>query len=768
MKAHKALDVLCRASERRWPEQPDGIQGLHGPRGAVKCIAMAAFLPQPYGAQASACFPRNWRRDAQTQKDIQYSHGSGARLSSLPFATLCNIGPAAMDAIRVALGESVQSLTTAGAQMQQSSDAQLRADIADICDKLSRAMQGLTLFINTEQDRMKSYVAGAGQTTRSKSVMDHKIVQNLSNVNGDKTKFRQWNHKFRSALMTVDKVYDNILEVVEKELNIGTSTDDIDNKVKVMITSADYNKLTCDLYCILVDKAENEAYDKIKNIGTNKGLQAYMVLYRWFTDVSGLGLAEQARRLMQPVPPKDEGGLAESIEAWRDKMARLEAHGDDYKMAPVFKINALKSLMVGRGKDLFEVWETAENAAHDEDFFQEVLAKAEDYARKKKLDNSAKQNMQKGSDSMDIGYTGYDFDDEQHIHAVGGKGKGCWTCGSPEHIARLCPKGKGKAGLKGWRHTKGAGKTGPKEGLQGACHYCGEYGHWVRECPYSSKGGRTGEGKHGRWKSMPGDDYYSEQGYGGGKGKGKGKGKYVSEFEECEGDAIVDMGNGEIDQTCEEDDEVEWVQVVKKRRGINIIDKKALEQQNEISEISCDGQWEKIRVQVDSGAFDWVTPRHTATHIPIIETEASKNGMHYSAANGSDIKAYGEKEVTGLFDEGFGMRAKMQVADVKRTLASVMSMNRTGNRVVLDGQNSFVENKKTGKRVQIHVEGNQYVFYIWVKAGYQPKGATQIGEVHKRWVPKTKSQGTPTRNRYAVLAADDGDNESVFSRQDKE
>ena len=89
-----------------------------------------------------------------------------------------------------------------------------------------------------------------------------------------------------------------------------------------------------------------------------------------------------------------------------------------------------------------------------------------------------------------------------------------------------------------------------------------------------------------------------------------------------------------------------------------------------------------------------------------------------------------------------------------------MSMNRTGNKVVLDGQDSYLVNKKTGRRIQIHIEGNQYVFYLWVKAGYQPRGATQVGVVQKRWVPKS--------NRYAVLAADEDDDESGFSRQDKE
>ncbi len=59
-----------------------------------------------------------------------------------------------------------------------------------------------------------------------------------------------------------------------------------------------------DVWNILIDKAEMEAYDKIKMVPKGQGVEAYGVMYRWFTDVSALELADQARRLMHPNPPK--------------------------------------------------------------------------------------------------------------------------------------------------------------------------------------------------------------------------------------------------------------------------------------------------------------------------------------------------------------------------------------------------------------------------------------------------------------------------------
>ena len=60
--------------------------------------------------------------------------------------------------------------------------------------------------------------------------------------------------------------------------------------------------------------AEVEAYDKIEIVPKGQRVVAYGVLYRWFTDVSGLGLVEQARMLMHPAPPKREEELEEHVE----------------------------------------------------------------------------------------------------------------------------------------------------------------------------------------------------------------------------------------------------------------------------------------------------------------------------------------------------------------------------------------------------------------------------------------------------------------------
>ncbi len=76
-------------------------------------------------------------------------------------------------------------------------------------------------------------------------------------------------------------------------------------------------------------KAEKEAYDKIRMEPKFQGVVAYGVLYRCFTDVSGLVLAERALILMRPAPTQREEELAEHMEKW--------AHGDEVKLALAYQ-----------------------------------------------------------------------------------------------------------------------------------------------------------------------------------------------------------------------------------------------------------------------------------------------------------------------------------------------------------------------------------------------------------------------------------------------
>ena len=59
------------------------------------------------------------------------------------------------------------------------------------------------------------------------------------------------------------------------------------------------------------------------------------------------------------------------------------------------------------------------------------------------------------------------------------------------------------------------------------------------------------------------------------------------------------------------------------------------------------GKYEMIAVAADSGAADHVAPRNVASHLKIRETEASRQGVKYVAANGQKTANVGQRTSKG-------------------------------------------------------------------------------------------------------------------------
>ncbi len=66
---------------------------------------------------------------------------------------------------------------------------------------------------------------------------------------------------------------------------------------------------------------------------------------------------------------------------WQDKTRRLEACGDEYKLAPAFNINALRMLMTATAKEYLDLWEgdrdNTDNAKSNEELLNKVQRQTE-------------------------------------------------------------------------------------------------------------------------------------------------------------------------------------------------------------------------------------------------------------------------------------------------------------------------------------------------------------------------------------------------------
>ena len=73
-------------------------------------------------------------------------------------------------------------------------------------------------------------------------------------------------------------------------------------------------------------------------------------------------------------------------------------------------------------------------------------------------------------------------------------------------------------------------------------------------------------------------------------------------------------------------------------------------------------------------------------------------------------------------------------------------MNMGGSLVVLDGSRSYTQNKKSGQKMRIVYEGDQYVTYLWVPSNKEiaQEESERILKVNKYAILATESTGAAT------------------------
>ena len=109
----------------------------------------------------------------------------------------------------------------------------------------------------------------------------------------------------------------------------------------------------------------------------------------------------------------------------------------------------------------------------------------------------------------------------------------------------------------------------------------------------------------------------------------------------------------------------------------------------------------ELDLMLDSGAVTTIMPADTFPGHKPRETEASRRGITYMVANGGEIKNKGEFTVRGVAANGTKMNIIAQASDVTKPLGAAREIVKAGNRIVLDEESSYIENKTTKKRIPI-------------------------------------------------------------------
>ena len=387
----------------------------------------------------------------------------------------------------------------------------------------------------------------------------------------------------------------------------------------------------------------------------------------------------------------------------------------------------------------------------------------------------------------DAQWNSWEYDQEpgegEDVNAVGkgkGKGKGvkCYSCGFFGHIAANCRRGKGKGKgnaknggrvtygqyTKGKSYGKGNyGKGGKGQGSGGKggyvplnereCYKCGQKGHIAANC--TSRG--ANEVEYTPLRQPPSFEL------------GQPQREEIGHVDLAEPPGLNEVDPGWTKQRSQRRKEKREVKTRFNTHGCNSHDcvtencnswqsrihasikmesdwasKYAQVQLVEMSaqgpEVNAvpqneeNGDYEVVTVTLDSGAYNTVGPPKVGTYFPVKPTSASQSGKHYSAANGSVIHNYGQRVIKGRSEEGAEVIMPIQVADVGKVLGSAREFLDTGNRIVLDRDESgkpcsYMEHKATGHRTAVKEKRGMFQFEIRVPKGAQSEA---VGEVRDR------------------------------------
>ena len=124
--------------------------------------------------------------------------------------------------------------------------------------------------------------------------------------------------------------------------------------------------------------------------------------------------------------------------------------------------------------------------------------------------------------------------------------------------------------------------------------------------------------------------------------------------------------------------------------------------------------WELMTVTIDSGASETVCGSMHFNNTDITESEGSRRGVKYSAANGEAIANLGQKTINFLTEEGSCRNMTSRVCEVTKPLASVSRICKKGHRVVFEDGNKYIENLLTGELTRMREQNGVYLLDLWI------------------------------------------------------
>ena len=252
-------------------------------------------------------------------------------------------------------------------------------------------------------------------------------------------------------------------------------------------------------------------------------------------------------------------------------------------------------------------------------------------------------------------------------------------------------------------------------GFHTRCHRCEGWGHMQRECPTKGKGKGKGKGKDGGY----GKGEYDQN-------KGKGKGPIQSSWQGGWDYGGGAMGKGEkgggkgfqgkgYQGTCWKCGRVGHKAMECRVRAANEVGEVEAQNDTEIGGVWMIGHVEK-------------------------EDKREKGEVNICAVEGSAKMLTRES------------RMRFNVARVKKPLASAAKVVAAGNRIVMSAEEggSYIENEKSGERLEMRVDRGTYVFDVEYANGEEGTITLDSGAGVNVW-PENLMRDVPTQAKEEGL-----------------
>ena len=137
------------------------------------------------------------------------------------------------------------------------------------------------------------------------------------------------------------------MEAILEHLTMETANDMKCGGLQLEGVRVSMTKPNRDLWSILLDKREGEAWMMINSARDGEGPWAYVKLHQWFTKTTLQGQTSNRMRIMHPIAPKHDHEVAGADEKWEERYRMLlEEDGED-EIPEKYKMSALKQLPCG-------------------------------------------------------------------------------------------------------------------------------------------------------------------------------------------------------------------------------------------------------------------------------------------------------------------------------------------------------------------------------------------------------------------------------------